>query len=204
MQPSKKPKNEESSALSKGIKYYIARMFKQQMKENLLLAFTVIGVVLGVVVGILLRTYADLSPVEKLYFGFLGEMFLRMLKFLIIPLISSSIIAGIASLGSANKTGRVASIALAYYMSTTVLAAVLGIILVVTIQPGMRVNHEFKTATSSDPLNGRRISPVDTILDLARNLFPDNIVQMTFTQYESRILPKYKPLNASLNCKLYF
>jgi solute carrier family 1 (high affinity glutamate transporter) protein 1 len=155
--------------LNTGIKSYLKRMFKKQLKDNLLLAFTVLAVILGVVVGILVRTYTELTMPQKLYFGFLGELFLRMLKFLIIPLISSSIIAGIASLGSANKTGRVAAVAFAYYISTTVLAAILGIILVISIQPGSRVSNVVgNQTTAKDPLNGRTISPIDTILDLLR------------------------------------
>jgi Na+/H+-dicarboxylate symporter len=161
---------ENSSVQAPGeVASYIKTMLRKQLKDNLLLGFTVLAVILGVVVGVLVRSYTDLKPSQKMLFGFPGELFLRMLKFLIIPLISSSIIAGIASLGSANKTGKVALVAFIYYISTTVLAAVLGIILVVTIQPGSRVsNLKNSNGTSKDPLNGRTISPVDTILDLIR------------------------------------
>lgn len=153
---------------AQNIKSYIKRMMKKQLKDNLLLGFTILAVILGVATGFILRSYAHLNPAQKLYFGFLGEIFLRLLKFLIIPLVASSIIAGVASLGTANKTGKVASIALIYYLTTTVMAAILGILLVVTIQPGNRVSSHLTNQTRVDVLNGRKINPVDTILDLIR------------------------------------
>jgi Na+/H+-dicarboxylate symporter len=158
--------NEEN--IKKGLKFYLKNNLKKQFKENLLLVLTVIAVLSGLGVGFLLRAYTNFNPAQKNYFGFLGEIFLRMLKFLTIPLISTSIIGGIASLGKAGKTGKVTTIAFSYYFSTTILAAILGLILVTTIRPGVRVNSYTSGELGYDPLGGRKIGPVDTILDLIR------------------------------------
>jgi Na+/H+-dicarboxylate symporter len=53
------------------------------------------SVLVGIGLAFILRSYANLTNPEKLYFGFPGEIFLRMLKFLILPLITSSLISGI-------------------------------------------------------------------------------------------------------------
>ena len=169
--------------------FKIKSKIKKQFKENLLLFFTIFAVVLGVAFGFALRKYTHFKPNINQYFGFPGEIFLRMLKFLILPLISSSLICGIASLG-AHKASNVASKAFIYYFSTTFLAVILGLALVILIKPGERLKaHNIKETI--DPLNNRKVSSVDTMLDLIRNLFPDNLVQMTFTQYESKLVPKY-------------
>ncbi len=171
---------------------------KKQFKENLLLFFTILAVVVGIALGFALRKYTNFKPNINQYFGFPGEIFLRMLKFLILPLISSSLICGIASLG-AHKASNVASKAFIYYFSTTFLAVVLGLTLVILIKPGERLKAHNIKESSVDPLNNRKISSVDTMLDLVRNLFPDNMVQMMFTQYESKLVPKYfkKKVNGS-------
>lgn len=148
-------------------RFSMRKAFKKQVKENILLFLTILSVVLGVGIGFLIRNFTNFAPPQRQYFGFLGELFLRMLKFLILPLIGSSLICGIASLGTASKTGKVASRAFIYYLSTTFIAAILGLILVSSIKPGLRSKKpsDFKPV---DALNGKKISPVDIILDLVR------------------------------------
>lgn len=67
---------------------------KKQARENVLLISTIISVGLGVGLGFLLREVANLNKAEIKYVGFPGEMFLRALKLIILPLISSSLITG--------------------------------------------------------------------------------------------------------------
>lgn len=50
----------------------------------------------GIALGVLVRDYTSLSQLEKQYFGFPGEILMRMLKLVILPLIVSSMITGIA------------------------------------------------------------------------------------------------------------
>ena len=72
---------------------------------------------------------------EIMYIAYVGKLFLRMLKALILPLIIPSLIAAIGQLDM-SLSGKVGGRAVAYYMATTVLAVILGIILVTSIQPG--------------------------------------------------------------------
>ena len=106
------------------------------MKGNILTIATMVGVICGVVLGILLRTRAEpWSPREAMYVSYVGKLFLQMLKCVIIPLIIPSLISSVGSL-DLNLSGRVGGRAVAYYMITTVLAVILGIILVTTVRPG--------------------------------------------------------------------
>ena len=81
----------------------------------------------------------------------------------IIPLIVSSLIAGMASLDK-QASGKLGIKAIAYYFCTTLIAVILGIILVTTIQPGKgRDKNEIARDGSSQQVN-----TVDAFLDLLR------------------------------------
>lgn len=66
-----------------------------------------------------------------------------------------------------------------YYMSTTVIAAILGVILVLGIHPG---NPKLRGGASSSAPKNQEVSSLDAFLDLIRNLFPENLVQACFQQ----------------------
>lgn len=67
--------------------------------------------------------------------AFPGDMFLRMLKMLILPLIIASVISALASLDS-TVSGKIGMRACMFYMTTTVVATITGIILVTLLHPG--------------------------------------------------------------------
>lgn len=71
-----------------------------------------------------------------------------------------------------------------YYMSTTIIAAVLGVILVLAIHPG---NPKLKKQLGQGKKNDE-VSSLDAFLDLIRNLFPENLVQACFQQVSSSAL----------------
>jgi len=67
----------------------------------------------------------------------LGDLFLGALKMLILPLIASSMIVGVSSLGDVRRLGRLGGLTLLYYLVTTVMAVLLGLLLVSLIRPGV-------------------------------------------------------------------
>ncbi|KAL4704263.1 hypothetical protein ACJJTC_016281 [Scirpophaga incertulas] len=106
------------------------------MRENLLTLMTVIGVLSGTLLGWGLRVSGyEWTRREVMYFQYPGEIFLRMLKCLIVPLLVSSIVSAIGSL-DLSLSGKVGLRAIIYYTTTTVCAVMLGIALVTTIKPG--------------------------------------------------------------------
>uniref|UniRef100_A0AAY4D653 Amino acid transporter n=1 Tax=Denticeps clupeoides TaxID=299321 RepID=A0AAY4D653_9TELE len=148
--------------------------------HNLLLALTVFGVVAGSVLGMLLRYIPNLDSNSLMLMSFPGDILMRMLKMLILPLIISSLITGLAGL-DARSSGRMGTRAMVYYLSTTVIAAVLGVILVLGIHPG---NPKLKAQVSTASKN-QEVSSLDAFLDLIRNLFPENLVQACFQQVQT-------------------
>ncbi|XP_037706926.1 excitatory amino acid transporter 3 [Choloepus didactylus] len=154
---------------------------KRFLKNNWLLLSTVAAVVLGIFVGVFVREYSKLSNLEKVYFAFPGEILMRMLKLIILPLIISSMITGVAALDS-NVSGKIGLRAVVYYFCTTAIAVILGIVLVVSIKPGVTQNVAEIDRVGSTP----EVSTVDAMLDLIRNMFPENLVQACFAQYKTK------------------
>jgi Na+/H+-dicarboxylate symporter len=144
---------------------------------------TMLGVVGGVIFGICLRCRAEpWTDREVMYVAYAGELFLRMLKALILPLIVPSLITAVGSLDM-SLSGKVGMRAIAYYMATTVMAVILGIILVVTIHPGVAGQERADAMKES-----RDVTTPDTLMDLIRNLFPPNLIQATMQQYRTSLV----------------
>lgn len=155
-----------------------------------LLVATAAGVAIGIALGIGMRS-AQLSRVGIAYFSFPGELLLRMLKMMILPLVICSLITGVSALDQ-SVSGRLGLRAIVYYMSTTFIAVVVGIVLVVAINPG-RAGRDGSTVNSDIKV----VEPVDAITDLLRNLFPENLVQACFQQYETVRSPVYEMRNVT-------
>lgn len=151
-----------------------------KLRSNLLLSLTVFGVILGAVLGGLLRMASPIHPDIVMVIAFPGDILMRMLKMLILPLIISSLITGLAGL-DAKSSGRLGTRAMVYYMATTIIAAVLGVILVLAIHPGdPKLKKQLGKGQEND-----EVSSLDAFFDLIRNLFPDNLVQACFQQIQT-------------------
>ena len=136
------------------------------LKRDLLLVLIIVGVFLGFLIGALVNepVQDSANPMETImYISFPGEILMRMLKMVILPLIVSSLIVALAVL-DAKAAGRLGRRALIYYFTTTILAVVLGIILVVSIKPG-------EGKGDSEGTESKHVQPVDSLLDLIRYIY---------------------------------
>lgn len=146
-------------------------------RTNLLVIFLIFSLILGVGLGAGLRTLdPPMDKREQMYLKFLGEILMNMLQLLILPLIVSSLISGLTSLDT-RSSGKLGARAILYYLTTTLMAVILGIILVLTIRPGERGDKPVKGNTGVE-----KVEAADTFLDLIRQMFPDNIIEATFSK----------------------
>jgi len=95
-----------------------------------------IGLVAGVAFGFLASTLGFQEFVTDRV-AVVGTVFLRALRMIIVPLIVSAIITGVTSIGSSDSFGRLSIKTLTYYVTTSLLAILTGLILVNLIQPGV-------------------------------------------------------------------
>ncbi|XP_065602229.1 excitatory amino acid transporter 5 isoform X1 [Cyrtonyx montezumae] len=172
-----------------GLDAILARI-KDVCKRNGLLILSVLSVTIGCLLGFFLRT-RRLSQQEISYFQFPGELLMRMLKMLILPLVVSSLMSGLAAL-DAKTSSRLGIITVTYYLWTTFVAVIVGIIMVSIIHPGGAAQKE-STEEGGKPI----MSSADALLDLIRNMFPANLVEATFKQYRTKSIPIIKANKAS-------
>ena len=83
-------------------------------------------------------------------------------------------------------SGKVGLRAILYYVTTTLLAVILSVILVVSIKPGDSVSGTHPV----DPVEHEKknVTTEDTLMDLVRNCFPDNIIRATMMQYRTHLI----------------
>lgn len=124
-----------------------------------------IGMVLGVLFGYLFPTYGVAIKV-------VGDIFIRMIKMIVVPLIFSALVMGIAGTGSFKKLGKLGVKALIWFEFATTLALVLGLGLVALIKPGAGVAMASLDATQAQQYASKTINIVQTIV----NIVPSNIV----------------------------
>ena len=108
--------------------------------------------------------------------GWIGDLFMRLLRMIIVPLVLTSIISGVASVGGGRALGRLFSKTLGYYVLSSLLAVSVGLLMVNLIRPGVGANMVETTASDLPPLETPS-SPVDLLLSIV----PDNVIQAAAT-----------------------
>jgi len=156
-----------------------------------------IAIILGVVVGLLLGENAGHIKV-------VGDIFIRLLRMIIMPLILASMVAGIVSIGNVRNLGRIGLRTFVYYMATTLLAVSVGLVLVNLLSPGVGV--ELGVETSFDSEAHTAPSVVSIVTDIVpKNLFDalvkDKVLSIIFFSLLlgvalSSVGEKAKPLTA--------
>ena len=134
-----------------------------------------IGIAIVAAVGL-----AVTAPQVAVQFELGGEIFLRLLLMMVVPLVVASVMSGIIGLGDIRKLGRPGGFAIAYYLTTTVMAVIVGLIMVNIIQPGIGAidadTLETMAAQGQEITAGREDEGLGSILsNLALMLFTDNL-----------------------------
>ena len=119
-----------------------------------------IGMVLGIIAGLI-------APDMGSTFKPLGQLFINLIRMVVVPLVLCTIVAGSASVGDINKLGRVASKTLIYYFGTTAVAVVLGLVFANIFNPGEGLN------IATEGLKAKSATP-PKMVDVFLNIIPLN------------------------------
>ena len=145
-----------------------------------------IGMVLGTIVGIILNLVG--GQAFTVYFEWIGTIFIRLVKMLVVPLVLVSLILGAASLGDIRKVGKMGLKAFGFFMLTTAIAACIGIMVANIGQPGVGMDSAAKdqlvaqysddaAAKAADAEAMANKSEFEKIIDLVIRLVPTNPFQ---------------------------
>jgi Na+/H+-dicarboxylate symporter len=146
------------------------------MRVWVLPALMLLGALLGLLLGGTVGhrwTDPSLEPLV-LFVRLLGVVFLSILKALIVPLVVTSIVVAVTGMGDLRKFGRAAAATCGYFVSTTFLAVITGMVLVSIIAPGSRGGAAPGEAATSLPAAANQ-SAWQAIYDILTGMFPPNI-----------------------------
>ena len=129
---------------------------------------------LGVLVGLLVHNHLPSDPEAELplYFDLIvlvGDIFMKLLRMIIVPLIMASIIMGVVSIGDLSKLGRVGGKTFTYYFGSTFLAVIVGLIVVNLVKPGVGF------PTQGEPLEQVTENEPPSFLEIIEDIVPTNI-----------------------------
>lgn len=124
-----------------------------------------IGLILGVLLGFLLKENA-------IYLKPFGDLFIRLIKMIIVPLIFFAIVAGITSAENSRASGRVGFKASIAYLGTTIFAVVIGLSVGSFFKPGSGIILNFDKVSSALPEGSNLTKIMDSILQIV----PDNAI----------------------------
>ncbi|MCY4568069.1 MAG: dicarboxylate/amino acid:cation symporter [Candidatus Poribacteria bacterium] len=116
------------------------------------------GIVIAIVAGAIIGGYA---PDFAVHTTILGEIFLNLLKMIVVPLVILSMIVGITNLGDIRNIGSIGGRTVLYYMATTAISVVIGMILVNIISPGKGLSQGEERADLSYILSGPEMLTVE-------------------------------------------
>lgn len=146
----------------------IAKWFKTALWKRVILAL-VLGVVTGFVFG------EDIIAIK-----WIGDLFIRLIKMLVVPLIFFSLVGGVAAIGDIRKLGSVGGRAMALFMTTAVIAVTTGMMLATLVKPGEGLTITLPEGTEVPP------APAQSLVEMIIAMVPDNPVM---AMAQGQILP---------------
>ncbi|XP_077978643.1 excitatory amino acid transporter-like [Glandiceps talaboti] len=153
--------------------------WKKWAKENLLFIFTFVGVILGFTLVFIIKPFNP-SANAIMWIGLPGELFMRGLYCMVIPVLTASVVTATASVHP-KANGKMSAISFAYMIGVVFCGVVVGLSLTLSIKPG-----KIGTDDDSTDFTAAHYETQDVVADLLRNLVPNNIVKACFkTAYTS-------------------
>lgn len=131
------------------------RFLKGNLLTQILIAF-IIAIILGIIFG---ESIGVIKP--------LGDLFLRLIKFIIAPLILATLVIGVASIGDPKSLGRVGSKTIGYYLITTAIAILIGLSMAFIISPGTGLSIDI-------PATEAEVNESEGVIQTFLNIVPEN------------------------------
>ena len=136
-----------------------------------------IALVFAALAGFLSGTEATIFGVPWIaIYTFIGTLFLNALKMIVVPLVVSAIITGVANVGDNGGFGRLGGKTLGYYVLTSTIAIIIGLVLVSLIQPGVNDDGVPVLETSDEIMQAVAGKSGGDVVDVFLRMIPTNVI----------------------------
>lgn len=138
------------------------------MKKSKLTTYIFIGLVLGVLVGWLVPDFAvKLKP--------LADIFLRMIKMIIAPLVFATLVVGIAGQGNGKGFGRIGLKTIIYFEIATTIALIIGLVTANWLKPGIGLNLSATASSMQEVMKMQNFESTNSLADTFIHMVPTSI-----------------------------
>src|SRR5262245_8633170 len=143
-------------------------------------AWILIAMVLGIIIGYMIFiSYPDKKTAATIagYVSIISDVFLRLIKMIIAPLVFSTLVVGIAHMGNASSVGRIFTKALAWFITASLVSLVLGLLLANLLEPGVNLGLPLPDIGASANLATSKF----TVKDFISHLVPKSVAEAMAT-----------------------
>ncbi len=146
------------------------------MRSQRLTMIIFVGMVLGIAVGYACNQLWPDPQTAKTIAGYISlftDIFLRLIKMIIAPLVFTTLVVGVAHMGDTRAVGRIGGKAMIWFVSASLVSLLLGLIMVNILRPGDNLNLPLPDVTASTNLNAASLS----LKDFVTHLVPKSAVE---------------------------
>ncbi|MCW2479556.1 dicarboxylate/amino acid:cation symporter [Candidatus Symbiopectobacterium sp. NZEC135] len=145
------------------------------MQRQKLFKQIALAIILGILIGWACHHFLDGARAKEVasYFNMVTDIFLRMIKMIIAPLVFATLVSGLASMGSSSDVGRVGLKAMTWFITASVISLLIGMLFANIFQPGAGMNLTAPTTTVATGLNTDGF----TLKSFISHIFPKSIVE---------------------------
>ena len=136
--------------------------------------YIMVGLVLGIVVGAVLHAELAAQTVTEVgkWLKLVTDIFLRLIKMIVAPLVFATLVAGIVHMGDTASLGRIGAKTIGWFLGATLVSLTLGMALVNILQPGINSGLDLATATGKSGLDIVHVDMFTTIAEMVpRSIF---------------------------------
>ncbi|KZE50425.1 glutamate:protein symporter [Brevibacillus parabrevis] len=135
-----------------------------------------IQIVLGLILGILVGAIFYGNPAVATYLQPIGDVFLRLIKMIVVPIVIATLIVGVAGVGDIKKLGKIGGKTILYFEIVTTIAIVVGLLAANLFQPGVGVDMSHLTKTDIHKyVETAETTQSHSMIDTFVNIVPKNI-----------------------------
>ena len=150
------------------------------MGKSRLTTYILIGMILGIFVGWACSvSFPDPQTAKNIagYISLISDIFLRLIKMIIAPLVFSTLVVGIAHMGDTASVGRVGAKSMLWFVTASFVSLMLGLVMVNLLQPGANLNLPLPDVSASTNLKASSLS----LKEFVTHLVPKSIIEAMAT-----------------------